>query len=167
LHTVDPAASTLPRLHDPQGVGNAVLWLALCVLIAALLLSARVGIEWAARAGIPGLGPWPQISPYLSVAAGMVALLGLWSVRKLVPPRTRAGEGEVRRSLMLLGLGLGGWSLVTVFHGSLLVRAVALAGALPVAVPLLLGLLADGVAVIGLIGGRGVSRGGVARVRRR
>ncbi|MHC4109373.1 MAG: hypothetical protein ACYSTY_14950 [Planctomycetota bacterium] len=107
-------------------------------------------------AGIPGLGPWPQISPYLSVAAGMVALLGLWSVRKLVPPRTRAGEGEVRRSLMLLGLGLGGWSLVTVFHGSLLVRAVALAGALPVAVPLLLGLLADGVAVIGLIGGRGV-----------
>ena len=151
LHTVDPDASALPKLHDPRGVGNAVLWLALCVLIAALLLSARVGIEWA-RAAMPGLGPWLQISPWLPVAAGIVALLGLWSVRKLLPPRTRAGEDEVRRSLVLLGLGLGGWSLVTFFYGSLLVRGGGLARELP----LLLGLLADGVAVIGLIGGRGV-----------
>ncbi len=152
LHTVDPDASALPKLHDPRGVGNAVLWLALCVLVAALLLSARVGIEWAARAGIPGLGPWLKISPGLPVTAGIVALLGLWSVRKLLPPRTRVGEDEVRRSLVLLGLGLGGWSLVTFFYGSLLVRG----GGLPGETPLLLGLLADGVAVIGLIGGRGV-----------
>ncbi len=151
LHTVDPDASALPKLHDPRGVGNAVLWLAWCVLIAALLLSARVGIEWAARA-IPGLGAWLKISPWLPVAAGIVALLGLWSVRKLLPPRTRTGEDEVRRSLVLLGLGLGGWSLVTFFYGSLLVRG----GGLPGETPLLLGLLADGVAVIGLIGGRGV-----------
>lgn len=154
LHTVDPDASALPKLHDPRGVGNAVLWLALCVLIAALLLSARVGLEWAwaARAVIPGLGPWLKISPWLPVAAGIVGLLGLWSVRKLLPPRSRAGEDEVRRSLVLLGLGLGGWSLVTFFYGSLLVSG----GGLPGELPLLLGLLADGVAVIGLIGGRGV-----------
>ncbi len=152
LHTVDPDASALPKLHDPRGVGNAVLWLALCVLIAALLLSARVGIEWAARAGIPGLGPWLKISPGLPVTAGIVALLGLWSVRKLLPPRTRTGEDEVLRSLVLLGLGLGSWSLVTFLYGSLLVRG----GGLPGDPPLLLGLLADAVAVVGLIGGRGV-----------
>jgi len=38
LHLVDPAGSRLPKLVNPNRVGNSLLWLMCCLLLSSLLL---------------------------------------------------------------------------------------------------------------------------------
>ena len=62
LHTVDPAASRLPRLHNPTAVGNALLWLVICMVVGALLVVARPIAQ--------GLGLEIWIGPDIGHASG-------------------------------------------------------------------------------------------------
>ncbi|MHC4218433.1 MAG: hypothetical protein ACYSU7_08250 [Planctomycetota bacterium] len=151
LHTVDPAASRLPRLHNPVAVGNALLWLMICGAVGALLLVARpiaLGIDELDPNKVRNLAAWtPWFLPY---ASGFFAVAGLWSVWRLAPPRGQEPSGAVWRDVWLLGGSLLMWAVlvpvVTWFEMSAarqwLVNTIWLALA--------------GVAVFGLIGLRGV-----------
>ncbi|MHC4102694.1 MAG: hypothetical protein ACYS15_19415 [Planctomycetota bacterium] len=111
LHTVDPAASRLPRLHNPTAVGNALLWLIVCGVVGALLLVLRpiaMGIDALDESGLRNFASWTP--PYLPLAAGLFALAGLWSVWQLAPPRGREPSGAVWRDVRLLGIGLLLWA---------------------------------------------------------
>jgi hypothetical protein len=113
LHTVDPAASRLPKLHNPAAVGNALLWLIVCMVAAALLLVARpiaLGIDALDESGLRNLSRWtPDLLPF---AAGLIALGGLWSVWRLAPPRGEEPSGAVWRDVWLLGVGLLLWAFL-------------------------------------------------------
>jgi hypothetical protein len=110
VHTVDPPASRLPRLHNPATVGNALLWLIIFIAAGALLLVLRpiaLGIDALDESGLRNLAGWTPV--YLPYAAGVFALAGLWSVWRLAPPRAEEPRGAVRRDLWLLGAGLLLW----------------------------------------------------------
>jgi hypothetical protein len=115
LDAVDPAASRLPRLRDPDGVGNAMLWLMACLLAGTLLQLARpvahvldmlnLGIVRSFEAFAP---------PSLLWISGCVLLAGLWSMWKLAPPRGHEPGSPVWRDIWLIGGGLAGWALVVI-----------------------------------------------------
>jgi threonine/homoserine/homoserine lactone efflux protein len=107
LHTVDPAASRLPKLHNPAAVGNALLWLIVCMVVGAVLLIARpiaLGIDALDESGLRNLAAWTP--GFLPLAASLLALAGLWSVWQLAPPRGEEPSGAVCRDVWLLGAGL-------------------------------------------------------------
>lgn len=111
-HIVDPAASHLPRLRDPIGVGNAMLWLAVCCFGAVLLLAAQAVFVWLEivhprQVGLFGFAPAHD----LMLLAGLAALLALWSVYKFFPSRSHEGSIAVRLDVWLLGLGLACWAV--------------------------------------------------------
>jgi hypothetical protein len=113
VHTVDPAASRLPRLHNPAAVGNALLWLIICIAVGALLLVARpiaTGIDELDESGLRKLSAWTPA--YLPLAAGIFALAGLGLVWRLAPPRGKEPSGAVWRDVWLLGVGLLLWAIV-------------------------------------------------------
>jgi hypothetical protein len=116
LHTVDPAASRLPRLHNPAAVGNALLWLVISMVIGALLMVARpiaLGIDGLDKTNLRHTAAWtPEFLPF---AAGLFGLVGLWSVWRLAPPRREEPTGAVWRDVRRLAAGLLLWVvLVTV-----------------------------------------------------
>jgi hypothetical protein len=151
LHTVDPAASRLPRLQNPVAVGNALLWLIICIAVGALLLVVRpiaLGIDDLDESGLRNFAAWtPEYLPY---AAALFALAGLWSVWQLAPPRAGEPSGAVWRDVWLLGAGLLLWAV--------LVPVVAWTEMSAAAWWLVetAWLALAGVAVVGLIGLRGV-----------
>ena len=107
LHTVDPAASRLPKLRNPKAIGNGLAWLTSCLLLSATLFSVR---PLALRFGNL---PWTGLltSPYVDVLAGAVSLAGWWSIRRFAPPRHAAAATGVTQHLVLLGIGLTAWGL--------------------------------------------------------
>jgi len=113
LHTVDPAASRLPRLHNPAAVGNALLWLIICIAAGAMLLVVRpiaLGVDDLDESGLRNFAAWTP--EYLLYAAALFALAGLWSVWQLAPPRAEEPSGAVRRDVWLLGAGLLLWAVL-------------------------------------------------------
>lgn len=108
LSAVDPAASRLPRLHDPRGVGDAIVWLMTCLLLATLLMLARpVALRVDDILALSGPAALSLLTPtWLMVIAGFVTLLGLWSVWKLAPARREDSLVAVRGGLRLLTIGL-------------------------------------------------------------
>jgi hypothetical protein len=113
-HIVDPAASHLPRLRDPVGVGNAIVWLTLCCFIAVALLAAQAAIVWLEvvhprSVGMFGVAPAHD----LTLLASLAGLASLWSVYKFFPARSYDGSITVRLDVWLLGLGLAGWAVLT------------------------------------------------------
>ncbi len=108
LHTVDPAASRLPKLRNPKAIGNGLAWLTFCLLLSATLFSVRpLALQF-------GTLPWTRLlsSPSVDVWAGAISLAGWWSIRRFAPPRHAAAATGVTQHLVLLGIGLTAWSLV-------------------------------------------------------
>jgi hypothetical protein len=118
LHTVDPAASRLPRLHNPEAVGNALLWLVICIVIGAVLVVARpiaLGIDGLDETNLRNFAAWtPEFLPF---AAGLFGLAGLWSVWRLAPPRREEPAGAVWRDVRRLGAGLLLWAVLVAVVG--------------------------------------------------
>ncbi len=115
LHTVDPAASHLPKLRNPAAVGNALLWLVICMVAAVLLLAVRpvaVWIDDLDKSGVRDLSVWTPVE--LAFGSGLAALAALWSVWRFGPPRGADAGGAVRRGVGLLGAGLLGWTVLAI-----------------------------------------------------
>ena len=141
IDLIDPASSHLPRLRDPIGVGNALLWLMGCALAAVLLVIARPVAMQLDRFDPAQLDRVSALAPpWLTAVAGMLVLAGLWSAWKFRPGRTsqtppsvhadvRAlAGGLVIFGVMLVSIGvLGPWPEPTV--ESLLLKLGAVGGA--------------------------------------
>jgi len=102
---VDPAAHRLPRIHDPDTVGDALVWLMSCLLAAMLLLVATPAVHQLAAQRIGGVVRHPTMA-ILGTLAGLVLLTGLGSVRQLAPPRGGETAPRVRRYILRMALGL-------------------------------------------------------------
>src|SRR5690606_22835141 len=87
-HIVDPAASSLPKLRNPVGVGNALVWLVSCVTIATLLVAGHalmLAMGFSAQASLPLL---PLLMPHdVLLMAALMALAGVWSAVRFYPKR--------------------------------------------------------------------------------
>ena len=81
-------------MTDPRGVGNAVLWLTLCLSIGTALLLARpaaLRLSALEPRGAPALSDWTP--SWLALVAAAVALSGIWAALKLAPPRGKQQQG--------------------------------------------------------------------------
>ncbi len=110
LHTVDPAASRLPRLRNPAAVGDALMWLMGCVGLSAVILVLRPVLLWIDsldQRGLSDLARWAPIE--LHLLAGIAALAAVRAVFWLAPPI--GAETALRRDIWLLGCGLAGWGV--------------------------------------------------------
>jgi len=151
LHTVDPAASRLPKLRNPAAVGNALLWLIICMAVGAMLLVVRpiaLGVDALDESGLRNFAAWTPA--YLPFAAGLFALACLWSVWQLAPPRGEEPSGAVWRDVRLLGIAMLLWAIL------MPVLAWAEMSAASWRVVDAIWLVLAGVAVVGLTGLRGV-----------
>jgi hypothetical protein len=113
-HLIDPAASRMPRLRDPIGVGNALVWLVVCLACAMLLLMLQAALVWVGyiqprQTGVLGMAAAHD----LTLLSAIMALLGLWSVFKFNPSKGQRVNVAVRLDVIALGLGLVSWSLLT------------------------------------------------------
>lgn len=103
--TIDPAASNLPRLRDPIGVGNGLLWFMIAVFLSLLLLALHAVVH-----RMPNLThfSYTRIGPVTMnetvLLAGVLVLSGLWSVWRFTSPRGVETEHRVRRDVRLLAL---------------------------------------------------------------
>ncbi len=146
LHTVDPAASRLPRLRDPVGVGNALLGVTVFLLIGAAVLAARPLAGWVEQ--LDQTGRWSlsaRVPVEFTFLAATAAVGGMWSLRGLAPPQGVGEQGAVWRDIYMLAGALAiGVVVVTVAAGLELagpwMRA-AEASRLSLAVPAVIGLL--------------------------
>ncbi len=151
LHTVDPAASRLPRLRDPGAVGNALLWLMVCLVGGSLLLVLRYVTQWIDALDPTGVRQqWAPIE--LSVLAGLLGLAALPAVRQLVRPAGEESDAAVHRDVRLLGYGLAAWATLILLAGGL----EELTGPHPAIDLVWLGIA--GAAIVALLGVRGVLR---------
>lgn len=102
---VDPKASSLPRLSNPRGVGDALLWLMGCQLVVTVLLLTGPLSE---RLDVAGWSVLSLMPDWLVLLAGGIALLSLGAVWMLLPPRHHRGMPDVARSLWRVAVALIG-----------------------------------------------------------
>jgi hypothetical protein len=115
LDAVDPAASRLPRLRDPNGVGNAMLWLMGCLLVGTVSQLARPVAHVVDMLDLTGARSIESFTPpSLLWISGCVLLAGLWSMWKLAPPRGHEPGSPVRRDIWLIGGGLTAWGILAI-----------------------------------------------------
>lgn len=151
LHTVDPAASSLPRLGNPAAIGNALLWLMACLTLSALMLVLRPLALWLdglVGTGLPTFSSWVPVQ--LSLLAAIVGLAAMRSLFWMAPPAGSTEPGPVWRDIWLMGCGLGAWSVVVIAAASLKLTGVT--GTLID----VLRLLMAGTAIVALVGLRGI-----------
>ncbi len=125
LHTVDPAASRLPKLRNPRAVGNGLFWLTLSLFVAALILVARPvarRLDTLDPTGLRDISAWTQ--PYLALFAGVVVLAGLRAVGSFAPPKGQPLYGSIRRDIRLLVAGMIVWVLLISIQVGLEYKAV-------------------------------------------
>lgn len=156
LHTVDPAASRLPRLLNPRRVGTSLVWLMGCLLAGGLLMTVFALLKWLeATNGVsrPPFFHWIPVLelPWLAGVAGFAGLIGIWGLAR---PQGPDPTGVVRRDLRLMGLGLVLWSIVLLVRG-LMIRQEIIKTLEDPAWPAL-SLVSDIGALVGLVGMRGV-----------
>jgi hypothetical protein len=124
VSTVDPAASRLPRLHDPRGAGVALVWLAACLVLATLLMLARPVAhrldETFAPLGEMVLSRFTP--PWLMIIAGAITLAGLWSVWKLASRGDDDAPEEARGGLRRLAVGLVMIGALSILAGLMIPR---------------------------------------------
>lgn len=106
VFAVDPDASRLPQLADARRVGDAVLWLAVCMLMATVSLAIRpLLLQLDTVAPV-----WDVVPPILADDATLWSagwsILGLIACLMLAPPRGREPSSAVWRDIGLLGIGL-------------------------------------------------------------
>ncbi len=153
IHTVDPAASRLPKLRNPRRVGSALFWLTLSIFLAGVLYAAEsVQFELIGT----GNGHWytPPWLPegQLRIASGVLGLLGLIAVARLIRPQAEAPARIIQMNLSWLAIGLAVWSLVILVRGFIEVTGLIVT---PVTIPWLV-LIGDIAAIFGLWGMRGI-----------
>jgi hypothetical protein len=113
MHVVDPAASKLPQLRDPRGVGNALVWLIGCAVLATAMLALSGLLMQILPPG--GAKVFMFTLPLdLTLISGLIALAGLLAVFKFMPPRGALPDVAVRRDLWLLAVALIGWAIVAI-----------------------------------------------------
>ncbi len=125
LHTVDPAASRLPKLRNPQAVGNGLFWLILSLFVAAVILVARPvarRLDALDPTGLRDISAWTP--PYLALAAGVVVLAGLRAVGSFAPPKGQELHGSIGRDIRLLVAGMIAWALLIIIQVGLEWKAV-------------------------------------------
>lgn len=108
-HLVDPAASRLPKLRDPVGVGNALVWLVFCmsavaVLVACHALMLTLGV--APQTRLP-LFSWMVPHDLLLVAA-LIAMTATWSVIRFRLPWRGEQMRSVHFDVWLVGAAVAG-----------------------------------------------------------
>jgi len=107
LHTIDPAASNLPKISNPSAVGNGLLWLLISLAIATLLLIARPIALRLDALDKTGLQDYSALTPkYLPLAAGVVILLGLFAAVQFMPKKGNEHDVSIRRDLRVLITGM-------------------------------------------------------------
>ncbi len=127
-HLVDPASRLLPRVRHPRKVGNAIVLIVVCLLVASLLMFARpvaLTIASFGRGGVAASVSWPPA--WYGLAAGGLVLVALAAVAQLAPPAD-APEASVRGDLRLLAIGhvvLGGGILASVLAETTMGRVAA------------------------------------------
>ena len=78
---LDPAASRLPTLNDPRGVGDGLLGLAVTTLLAALVLALPGGVRLISALGLDPHLP-VRIEPGdAALLASAIGLTGMWWAR--------------------------------------------------------------------------------------
>jgi len=146
LHTVDPAASRLPRIRNPGVVGDALLWLMIFLAAASILLVVGPLAQWFDAmdpSGVRRLAGWTP--GWLAIVAGAASLAALFWVRRLAPPAGKEASRGVRRDVRWLGIGLAAWAALVIGAGLMqmaaapdrAIRVVWLAAAVAAVVPLL------------------------------
>jgi hypothetical protein len=94
-------------MTDPRGVGNALLWLTICLSLGTVLLLARPAALRLAALEPPGAGTWTSWTPrWLGLLAAAMALSGIWAAFKLAPPRGKQQQGAVWADIWLMLIGL-------------------------------------------------------------
>lgn len=153
--TVDPRAASLPQLRNPAAVGDGLLWLMTCMLLATLLIAARP-LAAALGAIDASFAPWIVwlTSPAPRLYSACVALAGLYAVWLLLPPRGEEPGSAIRRNLRYISIGLILWAAILIGEAALLRTT----GAAHAAMALLSRALLAGAAVVGLVGTDGVFR---------
>ncbi|MDY7109900.1 MAG: hypothetical protein SYC29_14810 [Planctomycetota bacterium] len=128
--TVDPAASRLPRLNDPRGVGLALVWLVGCLLLATLLMLARpVALRVDETFSLSGASAVARFAPpWLMILAGGVTLAGLLSVWRLTPTGREDPRASARDGLRRLAVGLSMIGLLSIVGGAMMARPAAVPG---------------------------------------
>ena len=125
LHTVDPAASRLPKLRNPRAVGNGLFWLTLSLFVAALILVARPvarRLDTLDPTGLRDISAWTP--PYLALVAGVVVLAGLMAVGSFAPPKGQDLHGSIGRDIRLLVAGMAAWIFLIIIQVGLEWKAV-------------------------------------------
>lgn len=120
LHTVDPAASRLPKMRNPRAVGNGLFWVILSLLAGAIILVARPvalrldALDPTGVRNISALAP-----PSIAIVAGAVVLVGLLAARRFAPAKGHHPGGAVLRDIRLLVAGMIAWALLVMIQPGL------------------------------------------------
>jgi len=109
---LDPDASRLPVLRDPQRVGSGLTWIVASVLAAIILSRVRPLMLWLDSLDPTSTGRLASLVPPVFFLAAPLALLGaLWGIHQLMPvgngdDARRASDAAVRRDLGLMRTGI-------------------------------------------------------------
>ena len=120
LHTVDPAASRLPKMRNPRAVGNGLFWVILSLLAGAIILVARpvaLRLDALDPTGLRNISAFAP--PNLAIVAGAVVLVGLMAARRFAPAKGHEPGGAVMRDIRLLVAGMIGWALLVIIQPGL------------------------------------------------
>jgi hypothetical protein len=155
VHTVDPAASRLPSIRNPRAVGNSLVALTLCMFVGVVLMLAPTFDQMLARFDVPMVRQWIAYVPELSrTYAAALAVIGLWAVWTLAPPRGREPFGPVWIDIWRITIGYIGWLAIGTAWTEFSIAKTNLVLGQRVFLLIALGAFA----IVGLLGLRGVFR---------
>ena len=120
LHTVDPAASRLPKMRNPRAVGNGLFWVILSLFAGAIIIVARpiaLQLDALDPTGVRNISAFAP--PNLAIVAGVVVLVGLMAARRFAPAKGHEPGGAVLRDIRLLVAGMIAWSLLVIIQPGL------------------------------------------------
>ncbi len=109
---LDPDASRLPVLRDPQRVGSGLTWIVASVLAAIMLSRIRPMALWIDSLDPTSTDRLASLVPPAFFLAAPLALLGaLWGIHQLMPANNsdeahHASNAAVRRDLGLMRVGI-------------------------------------------------------------
>ncbi|MCA9286485.1 MAG: hypothetical protein KDA22_14770 [Phycisphaerales bacterium] len=149
-HLVDPAASRLPKLNDPRGVGDGLLGLAVTATLVTLVLVLPSALRLLGAVGL-AQSTARHIDPgTAALIASGISFVGLWWARLVARGPAESPRTVAHRDLRRMFVGLGSWTLVLAACGlGMLEKPGPLVEAALVVLPMPF-------AIVGLLGLRGV-----------
>ncbi len=111
--SVDPIRDRLPAIHNPNSVGSGLIWLSICMFLAALV---QMVVNWffvlePPSKQIPIIQWWQDVP--LNAMIAILTLPGIWL---LWPARRSLANTRVLRSITLLIIGVVGWGLLGAYQ---------------------------------------------------